>query len=466
MEQEPVILVVDDDEYSRLFLMELLSGNGCIVHEASDGLEAAKKLQKHSYDLIITDLRLGDTSGMDVLQEVMRQSYKAEVVLVTAYGTIESAVEAIKLGAFDYLTKPFDTDRVLITIQRALERKNLKRQIAALQTQLEDKYSHQRIIAESPQMRRILDLIDTVCMTDSTVLIQGESGTGKELIARAIHFSGPRASKPFVAVNCAALPESLLESELFGHAKGAFTGAHQEKKGLMEEADGGTLLLDEIGDMPLSIQPKLLRVLEEGKIRKVGGNIMREVDVRVIASTNKDLETLVENGAFRNDLFFRLNVIPIVTSPLRERKEDILPLANHLLGLYSKKMNKEIIGISPEAVDILLCHPLRGNVRELENLIERAVTVNRSTSLEAADLAFAIHPGNILSGKRAYEREDLPLSRVSKMLERERDAVEKQHILKVLEKNGWNQSQTAKELGISRTTLWSKMKKHGIEGPR
>ncbi len=466
MEQEPVILVVDDDEYSRLFLTELLSGNGCIVHEASDGLEAAEKLQKHSYDLIITDLRLGDTSGMDVLQEVTRQSYKSEVVLVTAYGTIESAVEAIKLGAFDYLTKPFDTDRVLITIQRALERKNLKRQIAALQTQLEDKYSHQRIIAESPQMRRILDLIDTVCMTDSTVLIQGESGTGKELIARAIHFSGPRAHKPFVAVNCAALPESLLESELFGHAKGAFTGAHQEKKGLMEEADGGTLLLDEIGDMPLSIQPKLLRVFEEGKIRKVGSNIMIEVDVRVIAATNRDLETLVENGAFRNDLFFRLNVIPIVTPPLRERKEDILPLANHLLGVYSKKMNKEIIGISPEAVDILLCHPLRGNVRELENLIERAVTVNRSTSLEAADLAFAIHPGNILSGKRAYEREDLPLSRVNKMLERERDAVEKQHILKVLEKNGWNQSQTAKELGISRTTLWSKMKKHGIEGPR
>jgi len=465
MEHKPLILVVDDDRYSRMFLRELLSAKDYMVHEASDGTAATEQLRKHPYDLVITDLRLGDASGMDVLQDATRQRHDAEVVLVTAYGTIESAVEAIKRGAFDYLTKPFDTERVLITVQRALERKNLKRQIVTLRTQLDNKYSHRRVIAESPQMRRILDLIDTICMTESTVLIQGESGTGKELIARAIHFSGPRAQRPFIAVNCAALPEALLESELFGHVRGAFTGAHQEKKGLVEEADGGTLLLDEIGDMPLSVQPKLLRVLEEGRIRRVGSNTMRDIDVRVIAATNRELETHVEEGTFRNDLFFRLNVIPIVIPPLRERKEDILPMANHFLGVYRRKMNKEITGISHEAVAFLMSHPLRGNVRELENLIERAVTVNRSTSLEAADLAFATPSGNSLPGKRTYEREDLPLSRVSKMLEKEHAVVEKQHIVKVLKKNDWNQSKTARDLGISRTTLWSKMKKHGIEGP-
>ena len=465
MEQKPFILVVDDDNVTRMFLKEFLEPKGYRVQEACEREEATQKIKENRYDLIITDLKLAGASGMDILNEAIRQPYAPEVVLVTAYGSIESSVEAIKGGAFDYLTKPFDTKRVLITLQQALERKGLKRRVIGLQSNLEGRCSRKKIIAESPQMRRILDLVDSICMTNSTVLIQGESGTGKELIAQAIHYCGPRANKPFIAVNCAALPEALLETELFGHVKGAFTGAQQDKKGLMEEANGGTLLLDEIGDMPLLIQPKLLRVLEEGRIRKVGSNTMRNVDVRVIAASNRALETLVENGKFRNDLFFRLNVIPIVIPPLRERPEDIQPLVNHFLGMYCKRMHKEIRGFSSEAIDVLMSHELRGNVRELENMIERAVAVSRSTYLEASDLVSTTTPGKNWQGKRISSGECLNLSRVNEILEKEHSVVEKEHIERALEKNGWNQSRTALELGISRTTLWSKMKKHGIGGP-
>jgi two-component system response regulator AtoC len=465
MEQKPVILVVDDDSLTRIFLKELLEPNGYRVHEARAREEAARKLKDNNYDLIITDLRLEGASGMDVLQEAIRQPYSPEVVLVTAYGSIESSVEAIKGGAFDYLTKPFDTTRVLITLQHALEKKRLKQQFASPRDKLEERYSEKRIIAESAQMRQILGLVGSIRMTRSTVLIQGESGTGKELIAQAIHYSGPRADKPFIAVNCAALPEALLESELFGHVKGAFTGALQDRKGLVEEANGGTLLLDEIGDMPPPIQPKLLRVLEEGKIRKVGSNTMRSVDVRVIAASNRPLEGLVEEGRFRDDLFFRLYVIPITIPPLRERIEDILPLANHFLGMYCKIMHKEIRGFAPEAIDILMNHELRGNVRELENMIERAVAIGCSPYLEATDLISAAPSRNNRQGRSISGAQDRPLSRVSKRLEKKQNMVEKEHILSVLKKSSWNRSRTARELGIGRTTLWSKMKKYGIERP-
>jgi two-component system response regulator AtoC len=463
--KKPSILVVDDDALTRAFLKELLARDGYCLQEASNGVEAIQKIKKNMYDLVITDLKLGDISGMDVLQEATRQPYGPEVVLITAYGSIESAVEVIKRGAFDYLTKPFDIERVLITLQRALERKKLKRQIVSLRSRLEEKYSCEKIIAESAPMRQILKLIETICMTDSTVLVQGESGTGKELIARAIHYSGPRSGRPFVAVNCAALPEALFESELFGHVKGAFTGALKEKKGLVEEAEGGTLLLDEIGDMPLTVQPKLLRVLEEGQIRRVGSNTMRSVDVRVIAATNRALEPLVKEGTFRNDLFFRLNVIPITVPALRERKEDILPLANHFLDIYRKRMNKEIKGFSPEALEILMSHELKGNVRELENLIQRAITVSHCSFLKADDLLFAPSREGIRQGEKVAEVGALPLAKVNEILTKERDTVEKEHILGALEKSGWNQSQAARDLGISRTTLWSKIKKHGIESP-
>ncbi|HEB32812.1 MAG TPA: sigma-54-dependent Fis family transcriptional regulator, partial [Spirochaetes bacterium] len=278
MVTKPYILVVDDKEWERKFLKEFLEESGYKVDEAGDGEEAIEKIKNNTYDLVITDLRMGEQSGFDVLKTAKTQSYKPEVIVITAYGTIESAVNAIKLDAFDYLTKPLDSKRVLITIGQALERKLLRNEVQSLRNQLEEKYSRKRIVAESDEMRKILEVIDLVTRTDSTVLIEGESGTGKELVARALHFSGPRARKPFITVNCAALPEPLLESELFGHVKGTFTGAVKDKKGLFEEADEGTLLLDEIAEMPMSIQVKLLRVLQEGSIRKVGGAAEIDVD--------------------------------------------------------------------------------------------------------------------------------------------------------------------------------------------
>jgi two-component system response regulator HydG len=461
----PLLLVVEDDPHTRMFLRDFLEGNGYHIHEAANGTDAVRRLRETAYDLVLTDLRLGDIDGLAVLQEALSQPRGTEVVLATAYGSIESAVDAIKRGAFDYLTKPFDTKRILITLQQALERGRLKREIVNLKTGIEGKYSRRHIVADSSQMRCILDLVDTVAMTDSTVLIEGESGTGKELIARAIHYGGPRAAGPFVAVNCTALPEALLESELFGHTRGAFTGALQDKKGLFEEADGGTLLLDEVGDMPPAVQPKLLRALEEGRIRRVGSNSMRSVDVRIIASTNRDLQSLVEWGKFREDLFFRLNVIPIRIPPLRERREDILPLANHFLEALRRKIRKEVRGFSPGAVEYLLGHELPGNVRELANLIERAVTICRGPELGIGDLVFELGARARPAGGAGPPARTRPLAQVNRDMEKKQAIVEREQIAKALQKSRWNRSRAARELGISRTTLWSKMQKHGIRPP-
>jgi len=305
-------------------------------------------------------------------------------------------------------------------------------------------------------MKKVLELVELVSVTDSTVLIEGESGTGKELVARAIHFSGRRAKHPFIAVNCGALPEPLLESELFGHLKGSFTGAIRDKKGLFEEADGGTLLLDEIGDMPSPIQVKLLRVLQEGEIRRVGGNSNISVDVRIIASTNRKLSALVEEGEFREDLFYRLNVIPITIPPLRERREDIIPLINHFVEVYRAKLKKDVQGFSPEALEILLNHDWPGNIRELENVVERAMTLGSHTLISSSDLTKIFYLGEAPSKSTEPESDDFNLHKAHEMLERE-------YILKALKKNDWNQSQAAKGLGIDRSSLWRKMKEYGIK---
>ena len=454
MENRSSVLVVDDAELERMFLKRLLEKAGYRVSAAADGAVAIRKIKENIYDLVITDLKLGDHDGMDVLKAAKVQSSAPEVILITAYGTIESTVKAMKLNAFDYLTKPLDSERVLGTVRQALERRKLKNEVKSLRTQLVEKYSHRNIITISLVMKNVLAVIDQISRTDSTVLLEGESGTGKELIAKAIHFGGQRAGGPFITLNCAALPEPLLESELFGHVKGAFTGAIREKKGLMEEADGGTLLLDEIGNMPPGIQVKLLRVFEDGKVRKVGSNRSIDVDVRLIASTNRKLSVLMKEGSFREDLFYRLNVIPVTLPPLRERKEDIRPLVNHFIKIYSRKLKKDIEGFSPDALNILLKYDWPGNVRELENFVERSVVLCSSPLIMPSDITADLQfEGSRES--RIYHSSDLNLRE-------ENERLEKECILVSLIKNDWNRIKAAKELSISRSSLWRKMKKYDI----
>ena len=457
MAEKPIVLVADDDKYSRAFLKELLHSNGYAVDEAVDGDEAVEKINKIDFDLVLTDLKMPGRQGIEVLQAAKSLENDPEVLVVTAYGTFETAVEAIKLGAFDYLTKPLDSKRVLVTIQRALEKKHLRGEVANLRSQIEVTYGRQNIIAASTQMHRVLELVDLLAGSDSPVLIEGESGTGKELIVKAIHFGGARKSKSFVAVNCGALPEHLLESELFGHEKGAFTGAVKDKKGLFEEANGGTLLLDEIGDMPQSLQVKLLRVLQDGEVRRVGSNAVIHVDVRLISCTNRKLVDLIAEGKFREDLFYRLRVVPITVPPLRERREDIPPLLNHFVERFSQKMNKKVLGFTPEAMQMILSYDWPGNIRELENLVQGAITLSSSASIGSAEIepfliqrqgAAPIEMGNeVLNISKVYEK------------------VEKDCIIKALQRNAWNQIQAARDLGIGRTTLWRKMEKHDIKKP-
>lgn len=457
MPSKPRILVVDDDYWGRRFLKEILLQAEYEVEDAADGTEAIQKIRRQAYDLIITDFKMKELSGLDVLIKAKEQKYDPEILLTTAYGTIESAVEAIKLGAFDYLTKPIDSKRILITIEQALERKRLRGEVLELRKQVAEKFGYKNIVTVSPKMQKVLELGEVISKTDSTVLIQGESGTGKELIARAIHFGGLRADKPFIAVNCAALPEPLLESELFGHVKGAFTGAVRDKKGLFEESNEGTLLLDEVGDMPQSIQVKLLRVLQENKVRRVGSNVATSVDVRIIASTNRELIGLVKENKFREDLFYRLNVIPITIPPLRERKEDIGPLANHFMKVFSKKFKKKVQGFTPEAIKLLMSYEWSGNVRELENFVERIVALVPSETITASDIT------NVLQLDKQTETENRELKGLN--LLGAYQEVEKEYIIKSLEKNNWNQIRAAEELGISRSSLWRKIKKYSITIP-
>ena len=442
------ILVVDDDPLMLDFLKEALLRQGYKVDTAEDGEEALRKVEEEGYDLVITDVRMPGVDGMTVLESVKRDFADTEVVVITAYGTIRNAVEAMKMGAYDYLTKPFSVEEVEVVVQRALERKRLISENIRLKRELEKVQGLRTLVGQSPAMRKVLEMIEMVAPTKATVLIQGESGTGKELVADAIHRLSPRKNGPFVKVNCAAIPESLVESELFGHEKGAFTHAVKRSRGRFEMADGGTLLLDEIGEITPAVQAKLLRVLQDGTFQRVGGEGTLKVDVRVIATTNRDLWKAVQEGKFREDLYYRLQVVPIYIPPLRERKEDIPLLVQHFLKMYGEREGKEGLTVSEKAMDILMDYDWPGNIRELENAVERAVILAKGKVLK---------PENFFVGSMFRERE--PHGEATTLAEMERRL-----ILRTLREEGGNRTRTAQRLGISVRTLRNKLRQYREQG--
>jgi two-component system response regulator AtoC len=444
------ILVVDDDEVTCNLLEEVLSKEGYLVHQALNGREAIEKGESPLYDVVLTDIRMFDVDGMEVLRAYRQRNPETIIIMMTAFGSIETAIRAIQEGAYDYVSKPFKLDEIKLTIQRALDQKRLLRENLHYRQELITKYKLENIVGRSPEMLRVYKTIARVAESRSTVLISGESGTGKELVARAIHFNSPRASRPFVAVDCSSLAETLLESELFGHVRGAFTGAVASKKGLFEEADGGTCFLDEIGDISPAMQAKLLRVLQEHEIKRVGGVETTRIDVRVVAATNKNLEDLVSEKKFREDLFYRLNVVSVHLPPLRERSEDIPLLADHFLRKYAAENQKPLFRASPESIDILIRYRWPGNVRELENVLERAATLSRSHMILPEDLP------------RRLQLEPSQLSITSLPSRIPLSELEKLYIQKVLEETGGNKKKAADILGIDRRTLYRMATRLGL----
>ena len=448
------ILLVEDDDSLRLTQAMYLEREGFQVTAVGNGAEALRRIATDQYQAVVTDLRLDEIDGLEVLAAVKDKSAETEVILITGFGSVDTAVEAMKAGAYDYLTKPVDPDDLVITLKKALERLQLRRQVAYLQQEVAQQARIGQIVAASSEMQQIMTLIQQVAQNDATVLIEGESGTGKELMARYIHHSGLRGGGPFVAINCGALPENLLESELFGHVKGAFTGAIKDKKGLFEAADGGTLLLDEIGETSPSFQVKLLRVLEDGTFRRVGGTTELRADVRIIAASNKDLGRLVQKGDFRRDLYYRLKVIPLYLPPLRKRTADIKPLAEHFVSHYISHMGRRQMSLSAEAIDRLKAHTWPGNVRELENAIERALIFCQGEEIRAVDLPLEVCTPPIGEFDSSEITGDMSL-----------ETMEQAHLRRVLEYCQWNRSRAARELGIGYNTLWRKMKRYGIKPP-
>jgi DNA-binding NtrC family response regulator len=442
------VLVVDDQAPIRESMVITFRREGYEVESAESGEQALELLFKKPFDLVVTDLRLGGISGIEVLKRAKELFPDTEVVVMTAYGTIEGAVEAIKSGAYDYLTKPFQPQELTLVAQRALERKGLTQRVRVLEQAVRDQDPFADIISSSPALDEVLKMVDQVARLDSTVLITGESGTGKELVARALHALSPRKDKPLVIVNCGAIPENLQESELFGHTKGAFTGAHADKRGLFDEAHGGTAFLDEVGELTPMAQVKMLRFLQNGEVRRVGTTASRNLDVRIIAATNRNLHREVEAGTFREDLFYRLNVIPIELPPLRERREDIPALAQYFIRRIGARMNmRNPPSISPRAMDMLLKQPWRGNVRELENIMERAVALDRDGIIGMDDLPFG----------ESQRNEDRIIDRARKNALTLAE-IEKEYILEVLAECSGSRKNTAKRLGITTATLWRKLK--------
>ncbi len=447
------ILVVDDESLMREFITESLISNGYEVDSARNGEKALELVNGEIYDLILTDFKMPKVSGMDVLRKAIEKIPDCKVVIMTAYGTIENAVEAMKLGAFDYITKPFSVEEILLLVKRALEFKNLQIENRMMQSELEEKYGYRNIIGESPAMKKVFDMIQTISQSRTTVLITGKSGTGKELAARAIHYLSPRKNNSFININCAALPSELMESELFGHEKGAFTGASRRYRGRFERANGGTLFLDEISEMSQVLQAKLLRVLQEKEFEPVGSSETLTVDVRIITTTNRDIEVEVSNGNFREDLFYRLNVISLHLPLLRERVGDIPFLARHFLEKYNRENGKAIEGISDEVLEMWKNYDWPGNVRELENAIERAVVMCKDKLLGLPDVASQIQKISEAPPGVAGLPENMAGFTIAEM--------ERELILKTLESQGGNRTTTAEILDISVRTLRNKLAHYG-----
>jgi len=446
------LLIVDDEQGQREILSGYLKKKGYTVYTASSGTEGIQSVKNYPIDIIISDFKMPDKTGIEVLEAVKSINPEISFVMVTAFGTIENAVKAMRLGAYDYLAKPIDLDELDILLERIIEHKNLKSENQYLKQQLEERFKISSIISQSPRMEEAVNLAARVAESKATVLITGENGTGKEVLAKAIHFISPRKNNPFIAVNIPALSENLMESEIFGHERGAFTGADKMKKGRFELADKGTIFLDEIGDVPLPMQVKLLRVLQEQQIERVGGTETIPIDVRIIAATNQDLEKKIKEGTFREDLFYRLNIVAIKIPPLRERKEDILPLIEFFLLKYANENKKETFTISKEAVDQLMKYSYPGNVRELENSIERAVVLARGNTLTQNDLPMSI---------KGFIREEVSELTEGNLVEKV-EALERKLILNALTKSNGNQTQAGKLLGLTERNLRYKLQKYGI----
>jgi len=449
------ILVIEDEPSVRLGISCTLEGAGYRITTAEDGADGIKLFEKEDFDVVITDLRLPGADGIEVLKSVKAIYPDTGVIIITAFADVKTAVEAMREGAYDYISKPFDPDELLIVIDRFIKHRGLVLENIRLREEVKERKQFQCIIGASSAMQAIFELIEIVAKTDSSVMIYGESGTGKELVANAIHSLSPRKDKPFIKINCAAIPETLLESELFGHEKGAFTGAIQRRRGKFEAADGGAILLDEIGDMPPALQAKLLRVIENQTFERLGGNESLTVDVRTIYATRKNLKDEVKANRFREDLYYRINVMPITIPPLRDRKEDIPLFIEHFIEVFSKKTGKTNLSITPAAMNMLLNYDYPGNVRELKHAIEMAVTLCKGNLLEPCCL-----PAEI-SGDRIEQRLQTPVCDDLSVIDKVK-AFEGELIARALEETGGRKKETAKKLGISRGTLWRKLKEHGF----
>jgi two-component system, NtrC family, response regulator HydG len=450
MKVDQSILIVDDDLAHRTMLKKLLGGWGYEVLEADDGSVAIENVHKRPFDLILMDIRMLKVSGIEALEQIKIINPAIPIIIMTAYASVETAVDTLKKGAYDYLTKPLDFDELKIAINRATEHNRLKKENEYLKERLGQKFDSQNMIGRSPLMIRLLETAEQVAATEATVLITGESGTGKEMIANVIHYNSPRKDASFIKINCAALTESLLESELFGHERGAFTGADKKREGKFRQADGGSIFLDEVSEMSAAMQVKLLRVLQERELTPVGGAEVIAVNVRVIAASNKDLKKEMEQKRFREDLFYRLNVVALNVPPLKDRKEDIPLLAQHFLQMFAAKNKKNIKGFTPQSMQKLVKYAWPGNVRELMNAVERAVVLSRSEYLDVDELVLFMADNQITGGNDQLRLpENMPL-----------DEVEKRSILEAVNACGGNKSEAARRLGITRKTLRKKLDKY------
>jgi DNA-binding NtrC family response regulator len=455
----PGILIVDDEDIVRKSCVRILSPQGYNLETAKNACEAVKKLQNESFDLVLADLVMPDVTGIDLLKKIKEDWPETEVIIITGYGTVKTAVDALKYGAYDFIEKPFTPEVLLNSVERCLEKKKLELENIRLRQEINALYSLDNIIGTSKEMQKVFKLIATVASTGSTVLITGESGTGKELVARAIHYNSARREQPFMVVDCGTIPENLMESELFGHTKGSFTGAVATEKGVLEAANGGTVFLDEISNLPLSMQVKLLRVLQEKEFRPVGSKKTVKIDIRFIAATNRDLSEMVKKGEFREDFFYRLNVFPIDIPPLRDRKEDIPALAYHFLHKYSKEVGRDVPHISAEAMRQLIANDWHGNVRELENVIHRAVIVCEGRMLKPEHIMIPLNREGEIEIPKTLD--ELKLKKKD-LRTRSIEDIEKSFLIAALKRNDWNITKAATEVGMQRPNFHALLKKYNI----